>query len=101
MVLELTGDGTLDGPVARIVRSHSQLIDKDLLSRVEHLHGQHAGHVQRPCDVKRDPLRVHRPVRIQARSRRDDLAADSFGLNGPHNGISGGLTTRGARYLRR
>ena len=41
-----------------------------------------------------DPLRVHRPLRIQARSRRDDLAADSAGLHRAHNGIGSGLTTR-------
>src|SRR5262245_11265359 len=37
MLLELTGDGSIDGPVAGVVRPHGQLVHEEAVRGVEHL----------------------------------------------------------------
>ena len=54
MLLELTGDGSIDGPVAGVVRPHGQFVHEQAASSVEHLHREYAGHVELGRDLEGD-----------------------------------------------
>ncbi len=92
VLLELTGAGALDGPVAGIVRAHGQLVDLDAAVRgLEHLDGHDSGHAEQPGNAQRDVLCLDGQVFGQVGGGGVDLVADAVALDGLHHGVDGRL----------
>jgi len=82
-LFELTGDGTVNGPVPAVVWSHGQLVDQHPVLVWNISDGEQADHVQLLGHRQRDLQRLHLVFRRDRRGH-DDLPADGYdGCAGP------------------
>ena len=101
VLLELAGDGPIDGPVSGVVGAHGQLVDEDSLVRSlsddEHLDGQDAGDAQLRGNAFSDAARFGRCLGSDTGRGSRDLGAHAVHLDGGGDGPGGNLARGGAR----
>ena len=102
MLGELARHGPVLGPVTRVVRAHSQLVDvqRGGLARLldgEELDGEDSGHPEAGGHRAADALGLPDSGLIQARGRGEDLGAHAVSLDGLDHGPAGDLAAGAAR----
>jgi hypothetical protein len=94
VLLELAGDGALDGPVAGVVRAHGELVDDHAVGRLEQLHGEHPDDAEPVGDPDGQLLRGGGAGVVEPRRGDEDLVADALPLDGLDHRPDGDLPER-------